>query len=143
MRLFEQDFHTVSYGYRPKVGAQQAVKDLTYELQFGRYGYVVEADIKGFFNNIDHDWLLRMFKQRVDDKPFLGLIDSWLKAGILERDGSILHPLTGTPQGGVISPILANIYLHYAVDHWFEKVVKPHCKGNAIKLRRNTMFLLE
>ena len=133
--IFEQDFHAVSYGYRPKVGAQQAVKDLTYELQFGRYGYVVEADIKGFFNNIDHDWLLRMLKQRVDDKPFLGLIDSWLKAGILERDGSILHPLTGTPQGGVISPILANIYLHYAVDHWFEKVVKSHCKGQAQIIR--------
>lgn len=133
--IFEQSFHAISYGYRPKVGAQHAVKDLTYELQFGRFGYVVEADIKGFFNNIDHDWLLRMLKQRVDDKPFLGLIDSWLKAGILERDGSILHPLSGTPQGGVISPILANIYLHYAVDHWFEKVVKPHCEGQAQIIR--------
>ena len=81
--IFEQDFHPASYGYRPKIGAQQAVKDLTFELQFGSYGYVVEADIKGFFNNIDHDWLLRMIEERVDDKPFLGLIDSWLKSGIL------------------------------------------------------------
>ena len=133
--IFEQDFHAASYGYRPKTGAQQAVKDLTYELQFGRYGYVVEADIKGFFDNIDHDWLLRMIEQRVDDKPFLGLIDSWLKAGILERDGSVIHPQTGTPQGGVISPILANIYLHYAVDHWFERVVKPYCRGQAQIIR--------
>lgn len=133
--IFEQDFHAVSYGYRPRVGAQQAVKDLTYELQFGRYGYVMEADVKGFFDNIDHDWLLRMIEQRVDDKPFLGLIDGWLKAGILERDGTVVHPQTGTPQGGVISPILANIYLHYALDHWFEKVVKPHCQGQAYIIR--------
>jgi len=103
--IFEQDFHSVSYGYRPKVGAQKAVKDLTFELQFGRYGYVVEADIKGFFDNIDHDWLLRMVEERVDDKPFLGLIDSWLKAGILERDGAVIHPQTGTPQGGVVTPV--------------------------------------
>lgn len=133
--IHEQDFHAVSYGYRPKVGAQQAIKDLNVELQFGRYGYVVEADIKGFFDNIDHDWLLRMLEQRVDDKPFLGLIDSWLKAGILERDGTVIHPQTGTPQGGVISPILANIYLHYAMDHWFERVVKSHCQGQAHLIR--------
>ena len=133
--IFEQDFHSVSYGYRPKVGAQQAVKDLTCDLQFGRYGYVVEADIKGFFDNIDHDWLLRMLKERIDDKPFLGLIDSWLKAGILERDGSVIHPQTGTPQGGVISPMLANIYLHYVIDHWFERVFKPYCQGDAYIIR--------
>ncbi len=133
--IYEPDFHAVSYGYRPKTGAQQAVKDLTFELQFGRYGYVVEADISGFFDNIDHDWLLRMLEERVDDKPFLGLIDTWLKAGILERDGTVLHPQTGTPQGGVISPILANIYLHYALDHWFERVVKAHCQGQAHIIR--------
>lgn len=133
--IFEQDFHSVSYGYRPGVGARQAVKDLTYELQFGCYGYVVEADIQGFFDNIDHDWLLRMLEERVDDQPFLGLIDCWLKAGILERDGAVTHPQTGTPQGGVISPILANIYLHYALDHWFERVVKRHCQGQAHLIR--------
>jgi group II intron reverse transcriptase/maturase len=133
--IYEQDFHAISYGYRPKVGAQQAVKELTFELQFGRYGYVVEADIKGFFDNIDHDWLLKMIEQRVDDEPFLGLVDSWLKAGILERDGTVVNPHTGTPQGGVISPMLANIYLHYVLDHWFERVVKPRCKGQAHMIR--------
>ncbi len=102
--IFEADFLPISYGYRPGTGAQQAVKDLTYELQFGRNGYVVEADIKGFFDTIDHDWLLRMLSERIDDKPFLGLIDTWLKAGILERDGVVTHPHTGTPQGGVITP---------------------------------------
>jgi len=95
--IFEADFQPFSYGYRPKVGAQKAVKELTYELQFGRYGYVVEADIKGFFTAIDHDWLLRMLKERIDDKPFLGLIDSWLKAGILERDGQVIHPPNWNP----------------------------------------------
>lgn len=133
--IYEQDFLPASYGYRPGVGAQQAVKDLTYELQFGRHGYVVEADIKGFFDNIDHDWLLRMLGERVDDKPFLGLIDSWLKAGILERDGTVVHPHTGTPQGGVISPVLANIYLHYVLDLWFEKRVKPNSAGQAYLIR--------
>ena len=133
--IYEQDFLPASYGYRPKVGAQKAVSDLTYELQFGKYGYVVEADIKGFFDNIDHNWLIRMLAERVDDKPFLGLIESWLKAGILERDGTILHPHTGTPQGGVISPILANLYLHYVLDLWFEKRVKPNCEGQAHIIR--------
>jgi group II intron reverse transcriptase/maturase len=133
--IYESDFVPISYGYRPGVGAQQAVKDLTYELQFGRKGYVVEADIKGFFDSINHDWLLRMLSERIDDKPFLGLIDTWLKAGILERDGTVLHPYTGTPQGGVVSPVLANIYLHYVLDLWFEKVVKPRCRGQAHIIR--------
>ncbi|MCG5513273.1 group II intron reverse transcriptase/maturase [Ectothiorhodospira shaposhnikovii] len=133
--IYEMDFLPTSYGYRPKRAAQQAAKDLTYELQFGRHGYVVEADIKGFFDNIDHDWLLRMLAERIDDKPFVGLITSWLKAGILERDGSVLHPHTGTPQGGVISPILANIYLHYVLDVWFEKRIKRSCAGQAYIIR--------
>jgi group II intron reverse transcriptase/maturase len=129
--IYEQEFLPVSYGYRPNIGAQTAVKDLTAELQFGRYGWIVEADIKGFFDNIDHVWLLRMLERRVDDKPFLGLIESWLKAGILERDGSILHPHSGTPQGGVISPLLANLYLHFVLDLWFEKRIKRPARGQA------------
>lgn len=133
--IYEADFQPASYGYRPKRGAKDAVGDLTYELQFGRHGYVVEADIQGFFDNIDHDWLLRMLSERVDDKPFLGLIDTWLKAGILERDGTVIHPHTGAPQGGVISPVLANIYLHYVLDLWFERVVKPRCEGQAQLIR--------
>jgi RNA-directed DNA polymerase len=87
------------------------------------------------FDHIDHDWLLRMLKERVDDKPLLGLIETWLKAGILERDGTILHPHSGTPQGGVISPILANLYLHYVLDLWFEKRVKPNSEGQAHIIR--------
>lgn len=84
--IYEQDFHPFSYGYRPKRGARQAVDDLVVRMQFGRFGYVVEADIKGFFNHIDHDKLLELMAQRVDDKRFLRLINNWLKAGILEED---------------------------------------------------------
>jgi group II intron reverse transcriptase/maturase len=133
--IYEEDFLSCSYGYRPKIGAHDAIKALTHELQFGRYGYVVEADIRGFFDNIDHQWMIRMLEHRIDDRRFVRLIKKWLKAGILEKDGKVLHPATGTPQGGIVSPVLANVYLHYALDLWFEKVVKQHSKGAAYLIR--------
>jgi len=133
--IYEQDFHDFSYGYRPKRGARQAADDLTVRMQYGRFGYVVEADIKGFFSHIDHEILLEFIARRVDDKRFIRLISKWLKAGILEEDGRIQYPEAGTPQGGSISPILANIYLHYVIDEWFETIVKPNCDGEAILCR--------
>jgi group II intron reverse transcriptase/maturase len=133
--IFEQDFLHCSYGYRPGVGILDAVDKLTVKLQFGKYNYVVEADITGYFDNIDHTWLLKMLAERIDDKAFLWLIEKWLKAGVLETDGKVLHPVTGTPQGGIVSPILANIYLHFALDLWFQKVVIPHCSGEACLIR--------
>ncbi len=133
--IYEQDFLACSYGYRPNVGPKDAVRALTTGLHFGKYHWVVEADIKGFFDNIDHDWMMRMLAERIDDKPFLHLIRKWLKAGILETDGQVLHPVTGTPQGGVVSPILANLYLHYALDLWFERRFKPSCQGSAMFIR--------
>ena len=133
--IYEQDFLDVSYGYRAGKSANEAVGDLTYQLQFGTFGYLVEADIQGFFDNIDHDWLLEMLALRIDDAAFLRLICKWLKAGILEPDGMVIDPETGTPQGGIVSPVLANVYLHYALDLWFERVVKPHCHGEALLCR--------
>lgn len=133
--IYEQDFSRCSFGYRPAIGALDAVDELTIKLQFGRYNFVVEADIKGFFDNLDHDELLKMLAERVDDKALLWLIGKWLKAGVLDTDGKTLHPETGTPQGGVISPILANVFLHYALDMWFQKVVIPHCHGQAYLIR--------
>jgi len=133
--IYEQDFYPFSYGYRPRRGARQAADDLVMRMQFGRFGYVVEADIKGFFNHIDHEKLLKMLALRIDDKRFLRLIKKWLKAGILEEDNGITYPEAGTPQGGSISPILANIYLHHVIDDWFEKVVKPHSQGDVIICR--------
>ena len=133
--IYEQDFLDCSYGYRPTRGALDAVRDLTFDLQYGKYGYVVEVDVKGFFDHLDHTWLLDMLWVRIDDRAFLHLIRKWLKAGILETDGQVLHPETGTPQGGTVSPVLANVYLHYALDLWFDKVVKPHCRGEALLCR--------
>ena len=133
--IYEQDFLEWSYGYRPKRSPQDATTALTRTLHYGRYYWVVEADIKGFFDNIDHDWMIRMLEERIDDKPFLRLIRKWLRAGILETDGQVVHPVTGTPQGGIVSPVLANIYLHYALDLWFERRVKPRCRGVAMIIR--------
>ena len=132
--IYEQDFLKFSYGYRPKVGAQKAVKELTKELM-GRYNYVVEADVKSFFDNIDHQWLIKMLELRIEDKTFLRLIKKWLKAGVLDTDGKIINPLNGCPQGSIVSPILANIYLHYALDLWFEKTVKVQSKGETYMCR--------
>lgn len=133
--IYEQDYLDCSYGYRPERSALDAVKDLTFDLQYGRYGYLVEVDVKGFFDHIDHNWLLDMLRVRINDRAFLKLIRKWLKAGILETDGQVIHPETGTPQGGSVSPVLANVYLHYALDLWFTKVVKPRCRGEAMLCR--------
>jgi group II intron reverse transcriptase/maturase len=133
--IYEEDFLDVSYGYRPGTGPQDAVRDLTRKLQFGRFSHIVEADIKGFFDNIDHNWMIRMLEERINDRAFLRLIQKWLKAGILDTSGEVIHPATGTPQGGIVSPILANVYLHYALDLWFEKRIKRACNGEALIIR--------
>jgi group II intron reverse transcriptase/maturase len=122
--IYEQDFLACSYGYRPMVGARTAVDELRVKLQFGGYHQLVEADIKGFFDNLSHEWLMRMLAERIDDEPFLRLIKKWLKAGVLDTDGKVLRPESGTPQGGIISPVLANVYLHYALDLWFERIFR-------------------
>ena len=133
--IWEADFLPNSYGYRPNKSAHQAVESTVLNLQYRGYGYIVEADIKGFFNNLDHSWLMKMLKQRVDDKALLGVISQWLKARIKSPEGPFECPQTGTPQGGIISPVLANIYLHYALDLWFEKKVKPKMRGRAMLIR--------
>lgn len=139
--IYEQDFLPCSFGYRPKIGVKDAVKAITQRIHRGKVSYVVEADIRGFFDNIDHEWMVKMLKERIDDRPFIALIQKWLRAGILEEDGKVIHPITGTPQGGIISPVLANIYLHYALDIWFEKVVLKHCKGEAFLVRYADDFI--
>ena len=132
--VYESVFLTCSFGYRPHIGALDAIKELSYQLQFRGHNYVVEADIRGYFDNINHDLLMEMLSEKIDDKPFLRLIRKWLKAGVLET-GKVINPVTGTPQGGVISPIPANIYLHYVLDEWFEEVVKAHCRGKVYLCR--------
>lgn len=127
--IYEADFLPCSFGYRARLGPQDAVTALTQALQWEGYHFVHEADVKGFFDNVQHQWMIRMLQERIDDQAFLRLIEKWLRAGILEADGKVIHPQTGTPQGGVISPVLANIYLHYALDLWFERQFKARQRG--------------
>jgi group II intron reverse transcriptase/maturase len=130
--IWESDFHDESIGYRAGRGARQSSLELREALNGGCYCWVVEADIRGFFNHVDHGWLVRMLERRIADRSLIRLIVKWLKAGVLEEGSEVIHPATGTPQGGVISPILANIYLHYVQDEWIAKVVKRHCKGKVL-----------
>lgn len=132
--IFEQDFLSRSWGYRLDIGALDAVKDITHNLMRGKFSYIVDADITSFFDNINHEWMVRMLEQRINDKAFIGLIKKWLKAGILD-DNKVTHPVKGTPQGGIVSPVLSNIYLHYVLDLWFEKIIKPKSEGQAYLCR--------
>jgi group II intron reverse transcriptase/maturase len=133
--IYEQDFLDCSYGYRIGKGAKDAVSDLAFQLQYGVFGYIVEADIKSYFDNIAHEKLLAMLEKRINDRAFMRLITKWLKAGILEPDGYVKHPVTGTPQGGIVSPILSNLYLHTVLDEWFADEVKPRLRGRAVMCR--------
>jgi group II intron reverse transcriptase/maturase len=133
--IYEQDFLKCSWGYRPGRGAREAGRELAAQLHRGRFGYVVEADIKGFFDNISHAWMLRMLEERINDGALVRLVAKWLKAGILEETGEVKHPVSGTPQGGIVSPVLANIYLHHVLDLWFERMVKRQCQGEACMIR--------
>jgi len=132
--LFEPLFLDCSHAYRPKRSAKGAVAALQDEIRH-KYVWVVEADIKGFFDNIDHAWLIRMVERRVNDRAFTELIRRFLKAGVLLPDRSVEHPEQGTPQGGVVSPVLANIYLHFVLDLWFKQKVKRQCRGEAYLVR--------
>ena len=95
--IYEQDFLPNSFGYRPKVGAKEAVQDITSALYWEKYGYIVDADIKGFFDSIDHDWMIKMLEQRIDDRAFIRLIRKWLKAGVLTPEEGVEYPAKGTP----------------------------------------------
>lgn len=133
--IYEEDFLDCSWGYRPGRGPREASRVLSNDLYRGTYGWVVEADICGFFDHVDHRWMLRMVEQRVDDRALVHLIRKWLKAGVLEETGEVVHPDAGTPQGGIISPVLANIYLHYVLDLWFKQKVRTRVQGECRMMR--------
>ena len=130
--IWEPAFHDESIGYRAGKGARQSSLELREALNDGHYRWVVEADIRGFFDHVDHGWMVRMLELRIADRSLIRLIVKWLKAGVMEEGREVVHPATGTPQGGVISPILANIYLHCVQDEWIKKVVTKHSKGRVI-----------
>lgn len=139
--IYEQDFLDCSFGGRPKTGAHHALATLNEVVAGRKVSWVLEADIKNFFGSLDHGWLLRFVAHRVGDPRIISLIRRWLKAGILE-DGE-LHPNEeGTPQGGSISVLLSNLYLHYVLDLWFEYIVKPRLRGEAYLVRYIDDFVL-
>jgi len=133
-QVYEQDFINDSYGFRQKRSCHDALKALSETVENKPINHVVEADIKGFFDNVNQEWLMKFLAHRVEDKRIQRMVKRFLKAGVAE-DGSVTVSGEGTPQGGVISPLLANIYLHYALDLWFEKVYRKSCTGMARLIR--------
>jgi RNA-directed DNA polymerase len=132
--IYEQEFLDCSYGFRPRRSAHQALSALREGLMQMNGGWVLEIDIKSFFDEVDHGVLRELLRQRVNDGVLLRLIGKWLKAGVMEG-GVLRHPELGTPQGGVISPLLANIMLHEALDKWFAQEVQPRLHGEAFMAR--------
>jgi group II intron reverse transcriptase/maturase len=128
--IYEQDFLNFSHGFRPNRGCHGAIKQLNEIILFKRVNWVVDADISGFFDHVDHHWMIRCLQERIKDPSLLRMITRMLKAGVVEN-GIYHQAKKGTPQGGIISPILANIYLHYVLDLWVEKVVKKRLVGEA------------
>lgn len=128
--IFEGDFLDGSYGFRRGRGCHQALQTLDETIQRQPVSYVVEADIKGYFDSVDHELLLRALRERVSDENFLRLVVRFLKAGVMEEEKRWVSE-EGTPQGGILSPLLSNIFLHYVLDRWFERKVKPTLRGFA------------
>jgi RNA-directed DNA polymerase len=139
--IYEQDFLPCSFGGRPGRGAHHALATLNEIVAGSKVGWVLEADLKNFFGSLSHDWLLRFVEHRVSDPRLISLIRRWLKAGVLE-DGEIQPNEQGTPQGGSISVLLSNVYLHYVLDLWFERVVKPRLRGEAYLVRYIDDFVM-
>ena len=139
--LYEQDFLDCSYGFRPGRSAHGALESIWPQLMDMDGGWVLDADIRQYFDKLDHTHLREILAQRMRDGVIKRLIGKWLKAGVLDK-GCITHPETGTPQGGVISPMLANIYLHEVLDVWFERDVKPRLQGRAFLVRYADDFIM-
>ena len=139
--IYEHDFYDGSYGFRPRRSAHQAIDDLRGWLNRHGGGWVLDVDVRKYFDTIDRGHLREFLRRRVRDGVLLRLIGKWLNAGVLE-EGAVWYPEEGTPQGGVISPLLANIYLHYVLDEWFEEEVKPVLAGEAKLIRFADDFVL-
>lgn len=139
--IYEQTFLPVSYGYRPGTNAHEALKEVNHMIMGKKVNWIIDADIKSFFDHIDHKVLIRCLEERIKDPNFKLLISRFLKAGIME-EGKYRPSEEGAPQGGIVSPILANIYLHYVLDLWFERKEKKRLKGYAQLVRYADDFLI-
>jgi group II intron reverse transcriptase/maturase len=139
--VYEADFTDASHGFRPGRGAHTAIDSLWHQAMELGGDWIVDVDLRKFFDTIDHGHLREFLKRRVRDGVILRLIGKWLNAGVLE-EGVHTTPEQGTPQGGVVSPLLANIFLHYVLDDWFEREVRPRLKGRAFLIRYADDFVI-
>lgn len=139
--VYEQDFVRFSYGFRPGRSPHQALDALSIGIMRRKVNWVLDADIRGFFDNLDREWLVKFIEHRVNDQRIVRLIQKWLRAGVLE-DGEHRRGEVGTVQGGSISPLLANIYLHYTLDHWVQRWRTRQAKGDVIIVRYADDFIL-
>jgi RNA-directed DNA polymerase len=138
--IYESVFEDSSYGYRPGRSQHQCLDALGRRIQRKRINHVVEADIKGFFDQVNHEWLIKFLRHRIGDERVIRLITRMLKSGIME-DGLVSAIERGTPQGSILSPLLSNVYLHYILDLWFRRRVKPQARGEAYYFRFADDFL--
>ena len=139
--IYEQEFYDFSYGFRPGKSAPAAIQHLFKEVSFRGKRYIIDADMKNYFGSIDHGCMRELLDLRIKDGVIRKQIDKWLKAGILEN-GMVIYPESGTPQGGGISPLLSNIYLHYVLDKWFIEQIRPLLEGSSSLIRFADDFLL-
>ena len=139
--IYEQDFYDFSHGFRKGHSPHQALHELWELLMKMNINWILDADVSGFFDNLEHCWLRKIIKQRVNDGGILRLIGKWLNAGVVEG-GVLTYPEKGTPQGGVISPMLSNIFLHHVLDDWFVREVKSRMKGRCFLIRFADDFII-
>ena len=133
-QVYEPKFYAFSYGFRPGRNCHMAVREIIEMVQYRKTNYIVEADIRSYFDTIDHEWLMKMLEHDIADKKFLNIVWRFLKAGIMEN-GKYLDSESGSPQGNGASPVLANVYLHYVLDNWFAKIVQRRCQGQCYLIR--------
>ncbi len=139
--IYEEDFKSFSYGFRSGYSAHQAIEYMFKEVSFKGLHYIIDADIKNYFGSINHGILREFLDRRVKDGVIRKMVDKWLKAGILE-DKQLSYPTEGTPQGGLISPLLSNVYLHYVLDEWFSEEIQPLLTGKSFIVRYADDFVL-
>lgn len=139
--IYECKFLECSYGFRPNRSCHQAIREINQRIMINKVNYILDCDIKGFFDNVDHKWLMKFLEHDINDKAFLRYVNRFLISGYMENM-KYYETDKGTPQGGLISPILANVYLHYVLDLFFEKKIKPRLKGEAYLVRYADDFLI-
>ena len=139
--IYEEDFLGFSYGFRPGRGCHRALDALSVGIEKRKVNWILDADIRGFFDNINHEWLLKFLEHRIADRRLLRLLKKWLRAGVSE-DGEWTPSTVGTPQGAVISPLFSNVFLHYVLDLWVEAWRKRHAVGEVIIVRYADDFVL-